>query len=201
MLVIGLAGGIACGKSLVASYFSDLGCTIIDADKVGHEVLRQPKVIEQIQQQFGDEIVVAGEVDRRKLAKIVFPIGDHPPTIALRQLEQIVHPEIGIAIDKRLEQICSTDVKAVVLDAPVMFKAGWDRFCDRIVFIESDVEIRRKRSKERGWSTTELERRESFQTPLEVKRQRSTDVITNSGTPEELKIQIEQLWRQWNLPA
>ena len=201
MLVIGLAGGIACGKSLVASYFADLGSTIIDADKVGHEVLQQPEIVARIQQQFGDEIVVAGEVDRRKLAKIVFPTGDPPPTIALRQLEQIVHPEIGFAIDKRLEQIRSSDVVAVVLDAPVMFKAGWNRFCDRIVFIESDIEIRQQRSMERGWSATELERRESFQTPLEVKRQRSTDVITNSGSPEELKIQIEQLWRQWNLPA
>jgi len=202
MIVIGLAGGIACGKSLVAACLEDLGCVIIDADKVGHEVLCMPSIVGQIEEKWGGRVVVDGKVDRRELAKIVFPSGSDSPTRALKYLEQLTHPEIGKSIQQRLEQFrASGDFPAVVLDAPVMFKANWDRLCDQIVFVDADLETRKQRAKERGWSETELERRESYQMPLEQKRKRSTDLVTNSGSVEELKLQIKQLWRQWNLPA
>ena len=70
MIVIGLAGGIACGKSLVAACLKDLGCVIIDADKVGHEVLCMPSIVGQIEKKWGGRVVVDGKVDRRELAKI-----------------------------------------------------------------------------------------------------------------------------------
>jgi len=202
MIVIGLAGGIACGKSLVAACFEDLGCVIIDADKVGHEVLCLPSIVGQIAQKWGDRVVVDGKVNRHELAKIVFPSDTDSPTEALKYLEQLTHPEIGKLVQQRLEQFrASGDFPAVVLDAPVMFKANWDRFCDQIVFIDADLETRKRRAKERGWSETELERRESYQMPLEQKRKRSTDLVTNSGSVDELKQQIIQLWRQWEIPA
>lgn len=201
MLVIGLAGGIACGKSLVADCFAKLGCIVIDADQVGHEVLRQPEIVAQIQHRFGDEVISGGEVDRRELAQIVFPAGGHSPSEALQQLEQITHPQIGQSIFLKLEQYRSQGVVAVVLDAPVMFKAGWNKFCDRIVYIDADREVREQRALKRGWSKTELERRENQQTPLRIKRQLSTDVVTNSSSVEELNGQVKQLWRQWNLPS
>ena len=202
MIVIGLAGGIACGKSLVAACLEDLGCVIIDADKVGHEVLCLPSIVGQIAQKWGDRVVVDGKVNRHELAKIVFPSDTDSPTKALKYLEQLTHPEIGKLVQKRLEQFrASGDFPAVVLDAPVMFKANWDRFCDQIVFIDADLETRKRRAKERGWSETELERRESYQMPLEQKRKRSTDLVTNSGSVDELKRQIIQLWRQWEIPA
>jgi dephospho-CoA kinase len=202
MFVIGLAGGIACGKSLVAECLKDLGCVIIDADKVGHQVLCMPSIVGQIAQKWGGRVVVDGKVDRRELAKIVFPSGADSPTEALKYLEQLTHPEIGRLVQQRLEQYeASGQFPAVVLDAPLMFKANWDRFCDRIVFIDADLQTRKQRALERGWSETELERRESYQMPVEQKRERSTDLITNSGSVEELKQQLRQLWRQWNIPA
>lgn len=202
MIVIGLAGGIACGKSSVADCLKDLGGVIIDADKVGHEVLCMPSVIGQVEKKWGDRVVVDGKIDRRELAKIVFPSDLHSPTEALKYLEQLTHPEIGKSIQQRLKRFRSSgDFPAVVLDAPVMFKANWDRFCDQIVFIDADLETRKQRAQERGWSETELERRESYQMPLEQKKKRSTDSVTNSGSVEELEQQIRQLWRQWNLPA
>lgn len=202
MIVIGLAGGIACGKSLVAACLEDLGCVIIDADKVGHEVLCLPSVVGQIEKKWGGRVVVDGKVNRHELAKIVFPSDTDSPTEALKYLEQLTHPEIGKLVQQRLEQFrAAGDCPAVVLDAPVMFKANWDRFCDQIVFIDADLETRKRRAKERGWSETELERRESYQMPLEQKRKRSTDLVTNSGSVDELKQQIRQLWRQWEIPA
>ncbi len=202
MIVIGLAGGVACGKSSVAECFKDLGCVIIDADKVGHEVLSMPSIVDQVYQKWGGRVVVDGKVDRRELAKIVFPSDTDSPTEALKHLEQLTHPEIGKLVHERLEQFrASGDFPAVVLDAPVMFKANWDRFCDKIVFVDADLNVRKQRAKERGWPETELERRESHQMPLEQKRKRSTDFVTNSGSLDELKEQIRQLWRQWSIPA
>ena len=146
--------------------------------------------------------MVDGKVNRHELAKIVFPSDTDSPTEALKYLEQLTHPEIGKSIQQRLEKFrVAGDFPAVVLDAPVMFKANWDRFCDQIVFIDADLETRKRRAKERGWSETELERRESYQMPLEQKRKRSTDLVTNSGSVDELKRQIIQLWRQWEIPA
>jgi len=95
MIVIGLAGGIACGKSLVAACLEDLGCVIIDADKVGHEVLCLPSVVGQIEKKWGGRVVVDGKVNRHELAKIVFPSDTDSPTEALKYLEQLTHPEIG----------------------------------------------------------------------------------------------------------
>ncbi len=202
MIVIGLAGGIACGKSLVAKCFEDLGCVVIDADKIGHEVLCMPSVVGKIVQKWGGGFIANGKVDRRELAKIVFPLGCNSPSEDLKYLEQLTHPEIGKLIQKRLEQFRSFgNFPAVVLDAPVMFKANWDRFCDQIVFIDADLTTRKQRAKERGWAEMELERRESYQIPLEQKRKRSTDLVTNSGSVDELKQQIRQLWRQWKLPT
>ena len=202
MIVIGLAGGIACGKSLVAACLKDLGCVILDADKVGHEVLCMPSIVGQIAQEWGGRVVVDGKVDRHELAKIVFPPDTDSPSEALNYLEQLTHPEIGKLVQQRLEQFrASGDFPAAVLDAPVMFKANWDRFCDRIVFIDADLKTRKQRAQQRGWSETELERRESYQMPLEQKKERSTDLVTNSDSVEELKQQIRQLWRQWEIPA
>ena len=202
MIVIGLAGGIACGKSRVAACFEDLGCVVIDADKIGHEVLCKPSIVGQINRKWGGRVIVDGKVNRQELAKIVFPSDADSPTEALKYLEQLTHPEIGKSVQLQLEKFrASGDYPAAVLDAPVMFKADWDRFCDRVVFIDTDLQTRKQRAEKRGWSKTELERRESYQMPLEQKRKRSTDLVNNSGSVEKLKQQIRQLWRQWEIPA
>lgn len=218
MKVIGLAGGIACGKSLVAKCFADLGCEILDADQTGHEVLGDRKVVRRIAEIWGQDVVEDGVINRSKLAAIVFrksnstelndskestgerKTGDVQESYPeLKRLEAITHPEIGKRILTRLEEFRSRgQTPAVILDAPVMFKSGWDQFCDRIVFIDTDPAIRKQRAQQRGWSEGELQRRELTQISLEEKRRRSTDVIYNSGTIEDLIQQIRKLWKLWN---
>lgn len=218
MKVIGLAGGIACGKSLVAKCFADLGCEILDADQTGHEVLGDRKVVRRIAEIWGQDVVEDGVINRSKLAAIVFrksnstelddskesagkrKTGDVQESYPeLKRLEAITHPEIGKRILMRLEEFRSRgQTPAVILDAPVMFKSGWDQFCDRIVFIDTDLAIRKRRAQQRGWSEDELQRRELTQLSLEEKRRRSTDVIYNSGTIEDLIQQIRKLWKLWN---
>ena len=197
MLVIGLAGGVASGKSLVARCFQHFGATILDADRVGHEVLKEPEVIAAIQSRWGQVVLKDGEIDRSALGRIVF--GSAPGESGqLEHLEQITHTRIGQKIRERLAQLESNTL-AVVLDAPVMFKAGWNQLCDKIVFVDAEESIRRDRTRQRGWDEDELARREARQTPIAEKQQKSTDIINNSKSREETYIQTRELWRNWGL--
>ena len=200
MLVIGLTGGIASGKSFVAECFGELGCEIIDADLIGHKVLKLPKTIERIREAFGDQAVVDGEVDRRALAAIVFSKDSVAPSEELKLLESITHPEIGTWMELRFLEIeQSNSAQAVILDAPVMFKAQWDRFCDHIVFVHADLKIREQRADLRGWPEGELRRRERQQLPLEQKRKRASDEIDSSGSADQTREQVQSLWNKWQL--
>ena len=217
MLVIGLVGGVASGKSFVAKCFENLGAAILDADKIGHEVLRTPSVIEAIGHHWPAVVLADGQIDRRMLATIVFsPVPDGFPAGAaggksaveqpsvdsrqLRTLEQITHPLIGQQIEQQLTVLRENGETAVVLDAPVLLKAGWDRQCDKIVFVEARLETRLARAAGRGWSDGEVARREQFQTPLHQKRAQATDFIDNSHTPEDTQSQVLSLWKNWGLP-
>ena len=198
MLVIGLTGGIASGKSFVAECFGQLGCEIVNADLIGHKVLKLPETIEQIRDAFGDQTVVDGEVDRRALATIVFPKDSVAPSKELKLLESITHPEIGKWMELRFLEIeQSNSAQTVILDAPVMFKAQWDRFCDRIVFVHADLKVRQQRANLRGWPEGELKRRERQQLPLEQKRKLATDEIDNSSSAEQTRKQVQSLWMKW----
>ena len=200
MLVIGIAGGVASGKSLVTSCFQSLGAQVIDADRVGHEVLQQPEIVAAIVDRWGTEILDQSRVDRQRLAQIVFAPGPDGEQ-QLQFLEQLMHPEIGSKIQAQLRQLRSDrNVPAVVLDAPVMFKVGWDKFCDRIVFVDASLEVRLQRARKRGWPDGELERREARQWSVERKRSRSTDVIDNSNSKQSTFREIVGLWQQWGLP-
>jgi dephospho-CoA kinase len=114
-------------------------------------------------------------------------------------LERITHPRIGAKVKQHLSALRAQHVSVVVLDAPVMLKAGWQNVCDRIVFVQTDLPIRLRRAATRGWDENELLKRESFQTSLEEKRNCSTDIVDNSGTQEETFSQVETLWQNWNL--
>ncbi len=199
MLIIGLAGGIACGKSFVAGCFEQLGAALIDADRVGHEVLDQSDVQALLVSRWGSEVTIDGKVDRRRLAAIVFDPDDDGQQLS--ELEKITHPRIRYRIELQIEEFRDMGaVPAVVLDAPVMFRAGWDDICDQIVFVDAPIGVRRQRAALRGWKQGELERRESRQLAIDEKRERSTDVVDNAGSEQKTRDQVKLLWRQWQLP-
>ncbi|MBI3836575.1 MAG: dephospho-CoA kinase, partial [Planctomycetia bacterium] len=85
-------------------------------------------------------------------------------------------------------------VSAVVLDVPLMFESGWNKFCDRIVFVDAPRELRRARALARGWTREDFDRREAVQESLETKRKLADLVIDNSGSPESAQAQIEHFW-------
>lgn len=197
MLVIGLIGGIASGKSFVANCFRDLGAEVIFADEIGHRVLENVDVIKAIRQEWPQVIDASGNVCRSDLAKVVFRLPHHQ--LNLEKLERLTHFRIGEQIDIELANLHAKGCLAVVLDAPVLIEAGWFSKCNKIVMVDAPLEVRRQRALARGWPSDELERRERAQLSLAQKEKFATDIIRNDASPEETKSQVCQIWRNWGL--
>ena len=129
--IIGILGGIASGKSSVAAAFAKLGCAIIDADDIAHDLLNASGVKSQVINEFGVGILDSfGRVDRSKLAEIVFADENK-----LSALNEILHP----LIMKRTEQLIGRyekieNIKAIVLDVALLAEVGWDKKCDKLIF-------------------------------------------------------------------
>jgi dephospho-CoA kinase len=194
MKTLGLVGGIASGKSLVAKKLQQLGAVVLDADHAGHEVLRLPHIKEAARGRWGASIFGPdGEIERKRLAAIVFAHTDEGRR-ELEHLEKLTHPEIGRRLQAQLNLLRDQGVQVAVLDAPVMLKAGWDRFCDQIWFIDAPYEVRLKRAQTRGWTEEEFRARELAQEPVERKRELADLVLENSGDLEYTYRQIERFW-------
>ena len=194
--VIGVAGGIASGKSLVSQRLAQLGGELIDADQIGHGVLREPEVKQALRHRWGDAILDGeGEIDRKQVAKIVFaPPHDGPAELAY--LETVTHPRIGQRIHERCQDLARENrATPVILDAAVMFKAGWDRMCDMVVFVDAPREVRRERAARRGWREAEFAVREAAQESLDIKRRRADVIIDNSSTTDHLYAQVDRFWQ------
>ena len=194
MVVIGLLGGVASGKSFAARHLVSLGGELLDADRTGHEVLDEAEVKQAITDRWGSDVLAAdGSVDRKRVAEIVFEKTTGPHE--LRVLEQITHPRIGERLNQRVAELRESGTPAVVLDAPVMLKAHWDRFCDCLLFIDAPHDVRLARAAARGWGEGKLDARESAQTSLAEKRAKA-DVIIPSADADETRQHLDRFWRE-----
>jgi dephospho-CoA kinase len=196
MVVIGVTGGIASGKSRVSYQLGVLGAEVVSADEIGHAVLHDPEVRAALAQRWGSGILDgSGAVRRSVVAERVFaPPPDGPHELAF--LEQWTHPRIAARLDERLRAAAQEGgERTVVLDAAVLYKAGWDVFCDIIIFVDADAGIRAVRARQRGWTDEQWRAREAAQTPLAEQRARADVVLDNSGTLEQLTAQVERFWQ------
>jgi dephospho-CoA kinase len=191
--VIGLIGGIGSGKSAVAAAFARQGARVVEGDRLGHEALCQPEILARVAVRWPTVIGPDGQVQRRKLAEVVFA-----DAAERKALEEITHPYIKRRIAEEVAAAKSDPAaRLVVIDAAVMLEADWDRVCDRLVFVEAPPELRRRRVADRGWSAAELEARERAQLPLTAKAARADHVLANAGTLEEIDRQVCDLLRSW----
>lgn len=201
MKTIGLLGGIGSGKSTVAQCFVELGASNVDADQIGHEVLLRDDVREAVKKRWGPSVFDEnGWIDRAKLARMVFR-NSSDNAQALADLEAITHPKINDELQRRFKQFQTDQVPLVILDAPVLLKAGWDRFCDHLIFVDCPWVTRVERVAQRGWSADDLKAREAAQTSLELKKARCDHTIDNSIDQEHVRRQVRDLWRILSPPS
>ncbi len=189
--VIGLAGGIGSGKSLVARMLAEEGCGVIDADALARQVLQEPDVICTLVDWWGRDILNPdGSVNRGAVGRIVFANEQER-----KRLEGLVHPRVHagrVRLRARYEE--DPAIRAIVEDAPLLYEVGLDEQCDVVIFVAASPEKRLERvRRSRGWSEEELHRRESQQLPLDFKASRADYVIDNDGNELETKSHVRRV--------
>lgn len=194
MKIIGLTGGIACGKSTVSKVLKDCGARIVDADAIAHE-LSQPNqpIFHAYVELFGPEIVTPeGTLDRAEIARRVFS------DTALRdKMNARVHPIIRAVVEDCLDAAHMAGIPAVVLDVPLLFEAGWDALTTDtwVVSLPPSEQLARLLARDHTMDEAEARARIDAQMPLAEKCMRADVVIDNSGTRDETKKCVEQLWK------
>jgi dephospho-CoA kinase len=176
-----ITGGVGCGKSTVARVWAEMGCRVLDADDVVHELESSGGgAVDTICEAFGADLRNSdGSVDRKRLARIVF--GDPK---ALSRLNAIIHPLVR---QRFQEWLAAPGAGLQVAVVPLLFEVGWTDFWDGVVCVTCEPEEQARRLRARGWSDAEIQRRISAQMPLAEKERRSDWVIRNDGCMDELR--------------
>ncbi len=195
MYVIGLTGGIGTGKSVVAGILSEQGGLILDADRLGHEVyLPDRPAYDDIVEEFGREVIAEdGTIDRKKLGPIVFA---DPAKLA--RLNAITHPRMKQMMRERLAEAEGAGTRVAVLEAALLFDAGWDDLTDEVWVTVVDAETAARRASERSGIPIGqvLERIQKAQMASDERIRRSDVVIDTSGTMEDTRRRTLEAWRE-----
>lgn len=198
-LIVGVLGGIASGKSLVTQWLEELGATVLVADGIAHDILRQEEVVKEVVRRFGESVLADHErpqIDRKKLAALVFGSSEHH--VAKRsQLEAIVQPRVRIELQKQIDQWKATHHSGVlVLDIPLLIERDWVKQCDCVLMVDTPDAMRREFAAARGWSESQLAAREATQLSIAEKRKNATFILVNDGTQEQLRDKVQQWWME-----
>jgi dephospho-CoA kinase len=192
MLLVGLTGNIASGKSTVAQLLSERGATIIDADVLARRAVeRGTKAFDAIARRWGTSVLTTdGQLDRAALRRVVFGNAKE-----LEALNDIVHPEVERLREQRIDEARSRGDRVVVCDIPLLFeKKMADRF-ERILLVDAPRPLRLERLvSDRGLRETEAMDMIAAQMPAELKRARADFVIDNGGTLSELERRVNDVW-------
>ena len=188
MRVIGLTGGIGCGKSLAAQYFAELGALVIDADQLARAAIeRGSQGFDEVVSFFGDSILTNGEIDRRALGELIFKDSE-----AKKRLENIVHPFVRREFEEAVASLKSDET--LIYEIPLLVETGaQDRF-DMVVTVESYLENRISRLRQRGMHISEIEGRIASQATREQRIEVADFLIENDGSEDELLRQVENIW-------
>ena len=183
--LVGLTGGIAAGKSEALRAFERQGAATISTDAVVHELQRSPEVVAKMAARWGDEVAPGGELDRARVAEIVFADSDE-----LLWLESEVHPLVGARIAEWIAEL-PTDKRIAVVEVPLLFESEMDDMFDAVVAVVADDRLRHER--ERGRDLAALEGRAGRQLTQDEKAGRATHVIVNDGSLEDLDARVAEI--------
>ncbi|MDR3241747.1 MAG: dephospho-CoA kinase [Lactobacillaceae bacterium] len=191
MLKLGLTGGIATGKSTVANYFRELGITVIDADQIARKVVEpgMPALVD-IKNEFGPDILLPnGELDRQKLGQIVFS-----DPAKLNMLNHFTHPRVHTMMQELSEEAQKQGAKAIVYEVPLLLETGNAMGAEKIIVVTVPPAMQLQRLMERdGLSQDGANKRINAQMPMSKKEELADYVISNAGSIEETKQQVDAI--------
>lgn len=196
-LIIGLTGGIVSGKSTVAKMFQKLGAKIIDADRIGHEVILPNKPAwRKLIKSFGKSILKEDlTIDRKKLGNLVF--NDKK---LLKKLNEITHPEIKKIIIKEINKFKDDNRlynKIMIIDAPLIYEASMDYLMEKIILVQLNEKEQIKRLAIRNIFTREESlKRINSQIPNKEKTEKADYIINNNNSVEKTKEQVIKIWQE-----
>ena len=188
MLVVALTGGIGAGKSTVAQNFAELGALVIDADQLARMAIeRGSDGFAEVLLRFGDEIILNGDIDRKKLAEIVFS-----DEAARKDLEKIIHPRVQAIFSEAVEDLDEDDI--LIYEIPLLVETDAAEKFDYVITVEADLELRKSRLLKKGLYISQIEKRMAAQATQESREAIADYVIYNDGDEDSLLRQVENLW-------
>ena len=193
MKVIGLTGGVGSGKSTVAEMLRGLGASVIDADEAAHAVYAPGTAgFDAVVQEFGADFVRDGEIDRRLLGGLIFADEE-----ARQRLNAIVHPLVREWMSARTAEALEGGAEIVIQDVPLLYESGLDGLFSSVLLVYAPPDIQLDRLvKGRGLVESRARAIIAAQMPIDEKRMRAHHVIDNSGTVEQTREQVEEVWAQ-----
>ncbi|MFZ9315810.1 MAG: dephospho-CoA kinase [Candidatus Nanopelagicaceae bacterium] len=194
MLRVALTGGIGSGKSLVGEILEELGALVIDSDQLAREVIeRGSPGYEEVVTAFGDSILSEGQIDRSKLAAVVFKESD-----LRKKLESIIHPLVREAAEKLAKKLPSGAI--LINQIPLLVESDGAKRFDYVVTVSADEEIRRERLRLRGLKDYEITQRMAAQVSDSEREKIANYIIRNDGSIDELTRAVEELMANELLP-
>ncbi|HSL93586.1 MAG TPA: dephospho-CoA kinase [Bacillota bacterium] len=189
---VGITGGIGTGKSTVCGFLRELGAEVIDADKVGKQILMPGKpAYFQVIERFGRGILAEdGTVDRKALGRIIFE-----DSAARRDLDAFTHPAIKDEVDVKFAEHAARGDCIVALEAPLLYEAGIENTVNEVWVVACGPEEQLERVMSRGFTRSEAEARITAQMPLWEKIRRADKVIVTDGSKDETRAQVAVLWQ------
>lgn len=186
-IYLGLTGGIATGKSQADAYFKSKGYPIVDTDLIAHQLMQPGGASwQKIKDEFGTDYLNSDQtINRKKLSNFVFK-----NTQALTRLNDITHPLIKAEMHKQMHNYKN---KLIIVDVPLLFESGFDKYIDASLLIDTTPELELKRLMARnGFTREQAQIRIDSQMPLAQKRALATYIINNTGTIEQLNQQLQE---------
>ncbi len=194
MLVVALTGGIGAGRSTVAQNFAERGALVIDADQLARMAIeRGSDGFAEVFLRFGDEIILNGDIDRKKLAEIVFS-----DEAARKDLEKIIHPRVQAIFAEAVEDLEHDDI--LIYEIPLLVETDAAEKFDYIITVEADIDLRKERLLKKGLYISQIEKRMAAQATQESREAIADYVIRNDGDEDSLLRQVENLWESVLLP-
>jgi dephospho-CoA kinase len=191
MLIVGLTGGIASGKSTVSRMFEQAGIPVICADELARNVVRHgTQGLAEIQRIFGEDVLDEdGNLDREAMARQVFQ-----DQSKRKVLESIIHPRVAEEQQKILDALENQGNSIVVVDIPLLYEVEWERFVDLVVVVYAPRSVQEERLMNRdGMPANDARSRLDAQMPIEDKRRRADRLVDNGNTLEHTRRQVARL--------